>query len=97
MLQFGSCQRTQCVTVPIVNDDMLEETESFNVSLEGGRGVSSRFVFAPQEMSVTITDEDGMGSVDLYMISGFILFCPRILSFSDYFGIRKNSLHYLRI
>ena len=48
------------MNVTIIDDDKLEETESFNVSLEGSRGVSSTFVFAPHEVSVTITDEDGM-------------------------------------
>ena len=52
--------KKKCVNVTIINDNKLEEIESFNVSLEGSRGVSSVFVFDPQEVSVTITDEDGM-------------------------------------
>ena len=59
VLRFGRCEKKKCVNVTIINDEMLEETESFNISLEGGRGVSSRFVFSPQEVSITITDEDG--------------------------------------
>ena len=60
VLRFGRCEKKNCVNVTIINDNRLEETESFNISLEGRRGLSSRFVFDPQEMSVTITDEDGM-------------------------------------
>ena len=60
VLRFGSCQKRQCSNVTIINDDKLEGTESFNVSLEAGRGVNSRFVFDPQEVSVTITDKDGV-------------------------------------
>ena len=60
MLRFGRCEKRQCITVRIINNDKLEETESFNISLEGARGLSSSFIFDPLEVSVTITDEDGM-------------------------------------
>ena len=60
MLRFGSCDKRNCITVQIINNDKLEETESFNISLEGARGLSSAFIFDPHEVSVTITDEDGM-------------------------------------
>ena len=60
VLRFGRCEKNKCVNVTIINDNKLEETESFNVSLERGHEVSTGFVFDPQEVSVTITDEDGM-------------------------------------
>ena len=48
------------MNVTIANDDRLEETESFNVSLERRAGLSRGFVFNPQEVSITIIDEDSM-------------------------------------
>ena len=60
VLRFGRGEKNRCANVTIINDNRLEETESFNVSLERGIGVSSRFVFDPQEVSITIIDEDGV-------------------------------------
>ena len=60
LLQFGACETRQCVTVQIINDDKLEETESFNVSLEGASEVSSTLILDPQQALIYITDEDGM-------------------------------------
>ena len=59
-LRFGRCETRQCVNIQIINDERLEDTESFNVSLEVGRGVNSRFILDPQEVSMYITDADGM-------------------------------------
>ena len=44
----------------IINDYKLEETESFNVSLEGASEASSTFILDPQQASIYITDEDGI-------------------------------------
>ena len=60
LLRFGACETRQCVTIQIINDDKLEETESFNISLEGSHGVSSQFILDPQQASIYITDEDGI-------------------------------------
>ena len=60
LLRFGACETRQCVTIQIINDDRLEETESFNVSLEGAGEVNSTFILDPQQAVIYITDEDFM-------------------------------------
>ena len=59
-LRFGACEPRSCVTVQIINDGELEETESFHVSLEADHGVSSRPILDPQQAAIYITDEDCM-------------------------------------
>ena len=47
---------TQCVNIPILTDDCLEQTESFNVSLSADHlGVN----FVVDEIVVSILEDDG--------------------------------------
>ena len=57
ILMFGACQRRSCVT--IVDDDILEMTESFDVTLERTPGLDSRITLDPVDGVVEITDDDG--------------------------------------
>ena len=59
ILQYGHCETNQCVNVQIVDDVRIENTESFNVSLEGGLGVNN-FTLDPREVSIYIEDDDSM-------------------------------------
>ena len=59
ILMFGACQRRSCVTVTIVDDDILEMTESFDVTLERTPGLDSRITLNPVDGVVEITDNDG--------------------------------------
>ena len=47
------------MNITIINDCNLEDKEYFTVSLERGRGVSSKFELADLERNVSITDMDG--------------------------------------
>ena len=46
ILSFPACETKQCVDVTIVDDDVLENVESFSVSLEGP-GQDTRTVRSP--------------------------------------------------
>ena len=59
ILMFEACQKRSCVTVTIVDDDILEMTESFDVTLERTPGLDSRITLRPVDGVVEITDEDG--------------------------------------
>ena len=53
-LVFPPCERRSCVDIPIVDDDVLENSELFNVSLERN-GLDSRITLNPVDGLVEIT------------------------------------------
>ena len=60
-LRFGACAKRQCLTVDIINDNLIEDTETFTVTLQHpptGGGTDS-IVLDPTVATVTIKDEDG--------------------------------------
>ena len=61
-LVFPPCERRSCVAIPIVDDDVLENSELFNVTLERN-GLDTRITLDPVDGLVEITDNDGMCTV----------------------------------
>ena len=61
-LVFPPCERSRCVDIPIVDDDVLENSELFSVSLERN-GLDTRITLDPVDGLVEITDNDGMCTV----------------------------------
>ena len=59
-LTFAPCQMRSCVNVSIVDDDVLELTESFSITLERTLGLDDRIDLDPFDGEVEITDNDGM-------------------------------------
>ena len=59
-LTFAECQNRSCVDVLIEDDDVLELTESFSVTLERTLGLDDRIELGPVDAEVEITDNDGM-------------------------------------
>ena len=59
ILMFVTCGTQQCVNVVIVDDDVLENVESFDVTLERTPGLDSRITLDPVDTVVEITDDDG--------------------------------------
>ena len=60
ILMFEACQRRSCVTVTIVDDEVLENVESFNVTLERTPSLDMRITLDPVDGVVEITDDDGL-------------------------------------
>ena len=57
-LPFAACESQSCVTIPITNDDTLENTESFFVNLNRN-GLESRIRLDPTRGEIEILDDDG--------------------------------------
>ena len=59
---FEKCQRMMCFSpVEIVNDDLIEDTETFSISLQlPNQHISGNISISPHVSSVTIRDEDSM-------------------------------------
>ena len=66
ILRFSACDRKNCVKVFIVNDIILENDESFDLTLERTTGLDSRITLNPVNGVVEITDNDGR--YDDYMV-----------------------------
>ena len=60
ILEFGICDTRQCIEIPIVDDMIVEETESFFVTLERTPGLDSRITLDPVDGEIEITDNDGL-------------------------------------
>ena len=59
-LSFAACQMRSCVNVSIENDIVLENVESFDVTLERAPDLDSRITLDPMDGVVEIFDNDGM-------------------------------------
>ena len=60
IVTFGECDTCQCVDITIVDDGVLENVESFFVSLESTPGLDSRITLNPTRAEVQITDNEGL-------------------------------------
>ena len=60
ILNFPACETKQCVNVTIVDDDVLENVESFDVTLERTPGLDMRITLDPVDGVVEITDDEGL-------------------------------------
>ena len=59
-LTFDSTRARACVTIVIQDDDLLENTEEFQLSLTTNE---DEVILDPVEAIVSITDTDGMSTV----------------------------------
>ena len=62
IVQFNECERRSCINIPIVDDEVLENSEFFHLILERN-GLHERIQLDPVDGIVEITDNDGMCTV----------------------------------
>ncbi len=58
-LYFGSQDSIMCINVTIIEDDLIESTENFTISLSVSADVNYTFI-GPTEATVVILDFNGM-------------------------------------
>ena len=56
ILMFDSCDKKSCVNISIVDDDVIEDTESFSVLLAETPGLDVRITLDPVEAEIEIID-----------------------------------------
>ena len=59
IVEFDECDILQCTEIPIVDDMIVELTESFSVTLERTPGLDSRITLKPVDGEIKIYDDDG--------------------------------------
>ena len=58
-LRFISCSRRQCFDIVIIDDDIIEDVEMFNITLwPPPFGLPRRFTLSPNVTTVTIENDD---------------------------------------
>ena len=62
IVQFDECERRSCINITIVDDEVPEDTEYFNLNLERN-GLHGRIQLDPVDGLVQITDNDGTCTV----------------------------------
>ena len=55
-LMFKSCEKRQCTNITIMNDVLVESTESFFVTLERTPDLDTRITLDPEFGEIEITD-----------------------------------------
>ena len=73
-LLFEACETRHCVNVSIVNDEELEQTESFAVTLKRTPGLDYRIILTPANTMVYITDDESK-IVPLVICTKHKLYC----------------------
>ena len=62
IVQFNECEQRSCINITIVDDEVPEDTEYFNLNLDRN-GLHERIQLDPVDGLVQITDNDGMCTV----------------------------------
>ena len=64
-LRFPACATKQCLNVSIIDDLLVEDTETFTIHLETSLGLSNEFEVNPSVKVINITDNDGVCTLTL--------------------------------
>ena len=59
ILMFAACDTRQCVNVPIADDETLELTETFIITLERTPSLENNILLNPMNGDIDILDNDG--------------------------------------
>ena len=60
ILMFAECETRRCANISIVDDQTLEMTESFDISLNRTADLDNRITLNPAEGTIRIIDNDCM-------------------------------------
>ena len=60
VVMFDSCDVENCINITIVDDLILENIESFTVTLQEAPGHDERIELDPTNADIIINDNDGM-------------------------------------
>ena len=106
-VQFNECEQSSCINITIMDDDVLENTEFFNLTLERN-GLHERIQLDPVDGLVQITNNDGTCTVVIarpqyrtiiiiaVKVQWLVVFCVPFLFFSGCGGSGADILQSLR-
>ena len=73
VLPFAPCDKRICVDVPIVDDEIVENVDTFEVTLERPPGLDSSITLVPVDGIVEISDNDGKYDVTVAYPGGCLV------------------------
>ena len=89
-MRFMGCAKMQCMLIDIINDNLIEDTEIFTITVNPPRqGFTDDITISPSVATVTIEDEDGI----------FLNWCSDshlLFSFSLQWPLSHLTVHYMR-
>ena len=90
VLRFRECQKRKCLTLQIVNDELNENIETFNLTLQpSDQGYRQNITLHPNVTAITIVDDECMLFISLVIIQCSIYTCSLQLLLSD---LREQSM-----
>ena len=79
-LMFAACETRQCVKVQIVDDETLEMTESFIVTLDRTPALDTRITLNPVDGDIVILENEGRKyELDVQTTSIHAKTCPLLI------------------
>ena len=58
-MNFSACSKKECLTVDIIDNDSIEDAETFTITLQPlSQDFTERIILSPNVTTVTIEDED---------------------------------------
>ena len=75
-MRFLRCATMQCMLIDIINDNLIEDTEMFTITVNPPRqGFTDDITISPSVATITIEDEDSMSlNRYLFRLSSAVLF-----------------------
>ena len=75
-MRFLRCAKVQCMLIDIINDNLIEDTEMFTITVNPPRqGFTDDITISPSVATITIEDEDSMSlNRYLFRLSSAVLF-----------------------
>ena len=75
-MRFIACAKMQCMQIDIINDNLIEDTEMFTITVSPPRqGLTNDITISPSVATITIEDEDSTSlNRNLFRLSSAALF-----------------------
>ena len=68
VLMFAACEKRRCETIIIIEDNVAEPMETFNVTLEEVPGLDARITLDPVEAVVEIIDSNSQSCMHHHLL-----------------------------
>ena len=91
-MRFMECAKMQCMIIDIINDNLIEDTEMFTITVNPPhQGFTDDITISPSVATITIEDGDSMSLSIMYLfkLSSAVLF-------SLQWPLSHLAVHYMR-
>ena len=97
LFSFAACQRKGCVVVTIIDDEILENIEMFNFTLERTSELDASITLNPVDGVVQINDDDGTFNVCVYAMLCYFMYTDAVVGLEKIFYMVAESVGYVEV